>query len=135
VTAAPVWVDEALIIAVHDRLLALHGGAAGLRDAGLLQSPLARGRQRLAYGDAPDIIEMACDYACGLVKNHPFVDGNERAGFMACVLFLELNGYRFTATEEDAANAVLALAAAEIDEAAFTAFLRRNTRVVEPEHK
>jgi death-on-curing protein len=132
VNASPTWVDEDIIIAVHDRLLALHGGAPGLRDAGLLQSALARARQRLAYGDAPDIIEMACDYASGLVKNHPFVDGNKRAGFMACVLFLELNGYRFTATEEDAANAVLALAAGEIDEEAFTAFLRRNTRVSNP---
>jgi death-on-curing protein len=122
----PVWVEEDLVLAVHDRLLAVFGGAGGLRDRGLLLSALARPKQRLAYGDGPDMIDLAGAYAVAIVKNHPFVDGNKRIGFVACVLFLELNGYRFTASEEDAADVVLALAAGGLDEAGFTAFLRAN---------
>ena len=96
---------------LHDRLLALHGGAAGVRDDGLLQSALARPQQHYAYADTPDLIEMATAYTAGIVRNHPFVDGNKRTGFVVGILFLELNGYRFTATQESAAQAVIALAA------------------------
>ncbi len=122
----PVWIDEALVLAVHGRLLAIHGGAGGLRDDGLLKSALARPMQLSAYGENVDLVDMAGAYATGVVKNHPFVDGNKRTGFLACVLFLELNGFRFIASEEDAAEAVLALAAGTLDEAGFVAFLRGN---------
>ncbi len=125
----PVWIDERDVLALHDRLLALDGGAPGLRDPGLLQSALARPRQLHAYGDNPDIIDMAAAYIAGIVRNHPFVDGNKRTGFLVGVLFLELNGFHFTATEESAAQAVLSLAAGALDEPALAAWLRANSKL------
>lgn len=122
----PIWIDERDALALHGRLLALHGGAAGLRDEGLLKSALARPQQHFAYSESTDIIDMAAAYTVGIVRNHPFIDGNKRTGFVVGVLFLELNGYRFTASEEDAAQAVLGLAAGNIDEAGYSLFLRGN---------
>jgi death-on-curing protein len=124
----PIWIDERDALALHDRLLALHGGAAGLRDAGLLKSALARPQQHFAYAESADIIDMATAYTAGIVRNHPFIDGNKRTGFVVGILFLELNGYRFRASEEDAAQAVLELAAGHVDETGFTAFLRANVK-------
>ena len=120
----PVWIDERDALALHDRLLALHGGAVGLRDDGLLKSALARPQQHFAYAESPDIVNMAAAYTWGIVCNHPFVDGNKRTGFVVGVLFLELNGYRFNASEEDAAQMVLELASGNLDEAGYIAFLR-----------
>lgn len=120
----PVWIDERDALALHDRLLALHGGAVGLRDDGLLKSALARPQQHFAYAESPDVVDMAAAYTCGIVRNHPFVDGNKRTGFVVGVLFLELNGYRFNASEEDAAQMVLELASGNLDEAGYIAFLR-----------
>lgn len=111
---------------MHERLLALYGGAAGVRDAGLLQSALARPRQHAAYAEGADLIYLAALATAGVVKNHPFVDGNKRTGFLLGVLFLELNGYRFTARQEEAANAILALAAGQLDERGYAAFLAAN---------
>jgi death-on-curing protein len=116
------------VLAIHDRLLALHGGASGLRDQGLLESALARPRQHYAYAGSPDILEMAALYTAGVVRNHPFVDGNKRAGFVIGVLFLELNGVDFNATEEDATQAVTSLAAGTLDEAGYGAWLREKVR-------
>ena len=124
----PVWIDERDALALHDRLLALDGGAPGVRNIGLLRSALARPQQLYAYGDAPDTIDMAAAYMAGIVRNHPFVDGNKRSAFVVGVLFLEMNGHRFTATEEDATQAVLGLASGAIDEAQFTRWLRANAR-------
>jgi death-on-curing protein len=124
----PVWIDEGDALALHDRLLALDGGTAGVRDAGLLKSALARPKQLHAYGGKPNIIDMATACTAGIVRNHPFVDGNKRTGFIVGVLFLELNGCRFTATEEDATQAMLGLAAGTIDEGDFAAWLRANAR-------
>ncbi len=115
------------VLAAHDRLLAAHGGAEGLRDAGLLESALARPRQHYAYG-SPDIIEMAAIYTTGIVRNHPFVDGNKRTGFATGVAFLLLKGLVFKASEEEATQAVLALAAGDLDEAGYAAWLRSNVR-------
>ena len=123
----PVWIDEQDALTIHDRLLALHGGPSGVRDKTLLSSALARPRQHLAYSTEADIIGMAAAYTAGIVDNHPFVDGNKRTGFVIGVLFLELNGYRFTAREEDAAQAVLSLAAGTLDEEGYSLFLRANT--------
>ena len=123
-----VWIDERDALALHDRLLALHGGAAGVRDRGLLQSALARPKQIQAYGKKPDTVELAAAYTTGIVRNHPFVDGNKRTGFVVGVLFLELNGYRLTASEEDATQVVLGLAAGTLDEAGFAAWLRANAK-------
>ena len=122
----PIWIDERDALVLHNRLLALHGGAGGLRDGGLLQSALARPRQQYAYAEGADIIDMATAYTVGILRNHPFLDGNKRTSFLVGILFLELNGYRFVASEEDAAQAVLQLAAGTIDEADYSSFLRSN---------
>jgi death-on-curing protein len=125
--AEPNWILERVVLAAHDRLLAAHGGAEGLRDAGLLESALARPRQHYAYG-SPDVFELAALYTAGVVRNHPFVDGNKRTGFAIGIAFLELNGFVLQATEEDATNVVLALAAGDLDEAGYTAWLRANAK-------
>ena len=122
----PLWIEERDALVLHDRLLALHGGAAGIRDDALLKSALARPQQIYAYADSPDLIELAAAYTVGIVRNHPFIDGNKRTGFVVGILFLELNGYRFSASEADAAQAVLELAANTLDEASYAAFLRAN---------
>src|SRR5579863_4458268 len=122
----PVWVDKRDVLALHDHLLAFHGGAAGLRDECLLESALAWPRY-FALSEAADFIDMATAYTAGIVQNRQFIDGNKRTGFVVGILFLELNGYRFTASEEDAAKAVLELAAGDLKEAGYGAFLRDNT--------
>ncbi|HKQ85347.1 MAG TPA: type II toxin-antitoxin system death-on-curing family toxin [Candidatus Acidoferrales bacterium] len=127
----PIWIEKHEALALHNRLLALDGGAAGVRDEGLLESALARPKQLYAYGDDPSIIDMAAVYMAGVVRNHPFVDGNKRTGFVVGVLFLELNGYRFRASEGEATQAVLDLAAGRIDDAALARWLDANaSRVV-----
>jgi death-on-curing protein len=126
----PRWIDERDALTLHDRLLALHGGAAGIRDDGLLKSTLARPLQHFAYARTTDIIELAAIYTAGIVRNHPFIDGSKRTGFVVGILFLEINGYSFTASEEDAANAVLALAAGGVGETEYASFLRTNVRAL-----
>lgn len=123
-----VWLDERDALLLHERLLALHGGAPGVRDAGLLASALARPLQHFSYTSETDVIRMAALYTVGIIANHPFIDGNKRTGFVMGVLFLELNGYRFTASEEAAAQTVIALAAGVLDEAGYAAFLADNVR-------
>jgi len=120
------WIDERDVLAIHDRLLALHGGATGLRDRGLLESAFAR--QHHAYAGTSDIVEMAAQYTAGIVRSRPFVDGNKRTGFVVGVLFLELHGFDFKAGEADATQAVMALASGTLDEAAYTAWLRENAK-------
>lgn len=123
-----IWITERETLILHDRLIALHGGAPGIRDQGLLKSALARPQQILAYGESPDVMAMAAAYTSGIVNNHPFIDGNKRTGFLIGALFLEVNGYRLTASEEDAANAVLGMAASTLNESEYAAFLRANVR-------
>jgi death-on-curing protein len=125
----PVSIDERDVLVLHDRLLALDGGSADVRSEALLASALARPKQIRAYGDSPDTIDMAAAYTVGIVRNHPFVDGNKRTGFVVGVFFLEMNGYRFTASEEDATQMILGLAAGTLNEAVFTAWLRSNARL------
>jgi death-on-curing protein len=129
----PNWVDERDARALHEKLLILHGGAGGLRDAGLLTSALARPRQLFAYAEKPDLIAMAAAYTAGIVKNHPFIDGNKRVGFVVGVLFLEINGCRFKATEEQSAQAIIDLAAGKLDERGYAQFLEHN--VVRRRHR
>ena len=123
----PVGIEDELVLAIHDRQLVEHGGAEGLRDEALLQSALGRPLNHFAY-ESTDVVELATKYTAGIVKNHRFVDGNKRTGFVVGVLFLELNGYRFTASEEAAAQAVLELAAGTMDERGFCEFLRANSQ-------
>ncbi|MBL8351047.1 MAG: type II toxin-antitoxin system death-on-curing family toxin [Burkholderiaceae bacterium] len=118
-----VWIDPAVILAVHDEQLAEHGGAAGVRDAGLLESALARPRN-LAHHGQPDVCELAAAYAFGLAENHPFIDGNERSAFVAMELFMMLNGWRLTAGDADCVMVMLNLAAVEVDEAGLAQWLR-----------
>ena len=117
------WIDRRLLVLLHDESLAQHGGAAGLRDEGMLESALARPLNLAAYGE-PDVAELAAAYAYGLAKNHPFVDGNKRAAFLSVGLFLGLNGWRLTATQAEATIAMFGLAAGEVDEPTFAAWLR-----------
>jgi len=126
-----VWLDTHEVIALHRRLLADHGGAHGLRDAGLLDSALHRAHQLDQYG-TPDVFDLAATLTSGIVRNHPFIDGNKRVGFIVGVLFLELNGHRFNATQQDATRAVIALAAGACNEAEYRAFLAANSAQREP---
>jgi death on curing protein len=124
---ALVWIEELDALALHERLLAFHGGATGVRDLGLLASALARPKQIATYDPQADLIDLTSAYTAAIVKNHPFVDGNKRTGFIVGVLFLELNGYRFVATEADAAHAVISLAAGKLTDIEYADFLRANT--------
>lgn len=124
----PLWIDLRDALSLHDRLVALDGGATGLRSRALLESALGRPRQLYAYGDSPDIVDLAAAYTFGIVRNRAFVDGNKRTGFVIGVLFLELNGYHFTASEEDATEAVLQLAAGRLSERVFGKWMRENSR-------
>jgi death-on-curing protein len=123
----PIWIDRRLCGIAHNALLASYGGQDGVRDEGLLESALAKPRQRFAYGQ-PDLFELAAAYAYGIVKNHPFLDGNKRTGFVACVFFLEKNGQRFVAPEVDAVLKTVALAAGDCSETEYAAWLRDNSR-------
>ena len=120
------WIDRRAFELLHDESLALHGGASGLRDEGLLESALARPLNLAAYG-RPEVWALAASYGVGLAKNRAFVDGNKRAAFLAVGLFLNLNGYRLTAPQADATLTLLAVAAGQMDEAAFARWLRQHS--------
>jgi death on curing protein len=115
--------DREIIEALHEEQLQLHGGAPGLRDEGMLESALNRPLQKLAYSE-PDIFELAAAYLFGIVKNHPFIDGNKRTGYLAADVFLALNGWSVEAEQEDIITFVLGVAAGEIDEIGATMFFR-----------
>ena len=123
----PIWLLREAVLATHERLLSEFGGASRIRDAGLLDSALARPENLLAYGK-PTIHELAAAYAFGIVKNHPFIDGNKRTGFTAAVMFLERNGQIFTASEVDATIQTLALAAGELVEPGYASWLKANCK-------
>ena len=119
------WVDRRALLLLHEDSLAEHGGAAGLRDEGLLESALARPLNLAAYGQ-PDLAELAASYGVGLAKNHAFIDGNKRAAFLAVGLFLALNGQRLVADQVDATLTMLAVAAGTLDETQFAAWIRQH---------
>ena len=118
-----IWIDSAVIHAVHEEQLAEHGGGSGVRDENLLASALARPQQLAHYGE-PDLADLAAAYAFGIARNHPFIDGNKRTAFVACELFLLLNGAELTAPDADCVLTMLALAAGQLDEAAFAGWVR-----------
>lgn len=124
-----VWLEKALALAIHDRQLAEHGGSAGVRDEGLLESALARPQQLHAYGDpAPDLADLAAALAYGLARNHPFLDGNKRTAHVAYRTFLALNGAELVATDEEKYVMMLALAEGKLAERDFAAWLRERVR-------
>lgn len=125
----PVWVLREVVFMLHEESLAQFGGSSGLRDEGLLDSALARPLNLFAYGK-PTLTDLAASYAFGLVKNHPFIDGNKRAGFIVAVTFLELNGLRLGAGEADAVIRTLALAAGEMKEASYSEWLKKHSKRV-----
>ena len=120
-----VWIDPAVVLAVHEEQLAEHGGSPGVRDMGLLESSLARPMNLAAYGE-PDVAELAASYGFGIARNHPFVDGNKRTALVSIELFLRLNGYRLSADDSACVLTMLAVAAGEMDEANFADWLRRH---------
>lgn len=122
---ARTWIVERDVLAIHARLLALDGGATGLRDATLLASALTRPQQQHdAYGASPDVVRLAALYTDAILHSHPFLDGNKRVGFVVGILFLELNGYAFTAAQALATHAVLDLAAGRSSLEGYERFLR-----------
>ncbi|MEM0966472.1 MAG: type II toxin-antitoxin system death-on-curing family toxin [Verrucomicrobiota bacterium] len=122
----PVWIDATDCLAVHSSALERFGGADGLRDEGPLLAALDRPKNLFAYGK-PDPFDLAGSYASGIIKNHPFLDGNKRTGFLTATLFLECNQYLFSATEEQVVERTLALASGAIPEADYTEWLRESS--------
>ena len=124
-----IWIGKALVLAIHERQLAEHGGTAGVRDDGLLESALARPQQLHAYGDpAPDLSDLAAALAYGLARNHPFLDGNKRTAHVAYRTFLALNGSELTAADEEKYIIMMSLAEGKLDERDFAAWLRERVR-------
>jgi death-on-curing protein len=117
------WLDKQALLLLHGESLAEHGGAPGLRDAGLLDSALARPLNLAADGE-PDFADLAACYASGISQNHPFIDGNKRAAFLALGMFLALNGHRLNTTQAEATSTVLSLAAGELEEQVLAAWIR-----------
>ena len=120
------WLSKRAVLAIHAEQLAEHGGAPGIRDEGLLDSALARPRQRAAYAE-PDAPDLAASYGYGIVRNHPFVDGNKRTGFVAGATFLLLNGRAFEAAEADVVTIFEQLAAGELTEQRLADWFRVNS--------
>jgi death on curing protein len=123
----PIWLNREDCLAIHDMMLAQHGGLAGVRDEGLLESALSKPQHLFAYA-SPTLAKMAASYAAGIVLNHPFLDGNKRTGFMLAATFLELNRVEFTATEESVVAMTLALASGELKQGAYSDWLGENSR-------
>ena len=122
----PRWLAVVHLLAIHTDQIHSHGGSAGLRDRGLLESALERPRNRLRYNPDSDLESLAAAYGFGLASNHPFVDGNKRVAFQAMYLFLGLNGLRIEAPEEEVVTVILALASGDLDEPDLAAWIRQN---------
>jgi death on curing protein len=118
-----VWLNSAVVIAVHEAQLAEHGGGTGVRDQNLFASALSRPQNLDAYGK-PDASDLAAAYGFGISRNHAFIDGNKRTGFVAAVMFLRLNGYSLVADDASKVLTMLAVAAGDISEAEFAAWIR-----------
>lgn len=128
-----IWLEKEDVLLIHDRQLAEHGGSAGLRDEGLLESALARPRQLQAYGDpAPDLADLAASLACGLARNHAFVDGNKRTAAVCCESFIELNGATLEAGDVELYEQYLAVAEGKVTERAFAAWVRDRLQLARP---
>jgi death-on-curing protein len=119
------WLKESVVLAIHKRQIAEHGGEDGVRDLGLLSSALARPHNISLYEPESDIAKLASGYAYGICKNHPFIDGNKRTAFVATYIFLELNGYHLKTTLEDEYFTFLKLAEGSLSEKEFIEWIRK----------
>jgi death on curing protein len=119
------WISTKLCLAIHDEQISQHGGASGVRDEGLIESALARPLNLAGYG-APSAAELGATYALGIARNHPFIDGNKRTAFACMTTFFDLNGVGFDPPDAEAVMTMLALAAGEIDDADFVAWVVRH---------
>ena len=123
----PRWINRRALLFLHSASLAAHGGATGIRDDGLLDSALARPRNRFLYEPEVDLATLAACYGFGIAKNHPFVDGNKRAAFHAIGLFLAINGLRLAAEQVDAIQTILKLAASQLSEEELAIWIRTHS--------
>ena len=123
----PTWLSRLVVDAIHNDQLREHGGLAGVRDENILESALARAQQKWHHAELTDVPALAAAYAFGLVKNHPYRDGNKRIGFLAMVTFLGLNGYDFSATDAEVVAEMLALADGTVSEEAFASWIREHS--------
>lgn len=124
-----VWISDDLVMAIHERQLAEHGGGSGIRDKGMLESALTRPQQKAFYGGTGvDIPALAAAYAYGVIRNHPFVDGNKRTAYVLCRTFLVLNGWDIVGPLLDRYPVIMQLASGELDEDGFAEWLRQNAR-------
>jgi death-on-curing protein len=121
----PIWLTRQIIVAIHDEQLAIHGGARGLRDEGMLESALDRPKNKWSCENA-GLEELAAAYAFAIARNHPFIDGNKRTELLALYTFLGVNGIEFNVPEAEAASMILALAAGEVNEEGLTRWIRDN---------
>ena len=124
----PRWLDRRTVEAIHEMIARQSGGSAGLRDAALLESAIARAQQRWAYDESADLFDLAAALGAGLARNHAFIDGNKRIAFVCVITFLETNGAKFGASEADAVITMLAVATGALKEPAFAAWLRANSK-------
>lgn len=125
--STPKWISKKALLLLHEESLAWFGGRRGIQDEGWLESALARPRNRQVYATSGTLADLAASYAFGLVKNHPFVDGNKRAGFLSIGLFLLIHGRNLVADKVEAVRIMLRLAAGEIDETALSRWITKNS--------
>src|SRR5260370_23696030 len=126
--AEPLWMDTADAVIAHDLEISVHGGSAGIRDTGLLESASARAKNLWAYAEStPSLSRLAAAYASGISSNHPFVDGNKRTALLVSFAFLDVNGLEVTASQEDAYLTILGLAARELSQDQLALWFERNT--------
>lgn len=121
-----IWIPERAVLAMHDQQIAEHGGLSGVRDLTVIQSALERPQNLSVYG-SPDAADLAAAYAFGLTRNHGFVDGNKRIGFLVAATFLDVNGYDFVSTEEEVIQKMIAVASGELTEDDLAEWFRRAT--------
>jgi len=125
-----IWVLDEVVLAVHDEQLAIHGGLAGIRELGALQSALARPRNLVAYEDCEDVARLAAAYAFGIAKNHGFIDGNKRTALVTADLFLMLNGYELVSSAAENVLTILGLADGQLSEDELAVWIGRNIAAI-----
>lgn len=128
--SAPIWIEEAIVIVIHRRQLAEHGGGDGIRDRGLLESALFRPKNQFNYG-SPSIFDLAAAYGYGIAKNHPFIDGNKRTSYVVMRTFLKLNGYDIQASQSEKYELWIRLADSQIDETDLAKWIESKSKAVE----